>query len=88
MSRPFTMSIPQLIAGFQKAYIERNFGKLPEHIYLPPDLYDLAVEWVLEQFSTMVPPIDVRGATYHTMNGMVLHERTGYDIIVTSEELL
>jgi hypothetical protein len=90
MSRPDLTSIPQLIQGFRRSYELKNFGKRAEHCYLPHDLYVLTTAWIQDQFISGGIPAELLDAPAlaYTMHGMILHARDGYDIVVTSEELL
>jgi hypothetical protein len=88
MSRPLTVSTLQLVQLLKRGYEVQNHGAQAEHLYVPPDMYDMIVDHIDDTLiSGGLPAHLLDSAFSYVVLGLQLHSRHG-DIVVTREELL
>lgn len=88
MSRIYKVDIPQLLQGFQRAYIAQNFGAIPENVYLPDGMYQMVTEYIDDQMiSGGIPAELLEDVVQRTFLGMTIRRAFGYDVTVTRDEL-
>jgi hypothetical protein len=88
MSRPFTVSVIQLVQLLKRGYEHQNHGIQPEHLYVPTDMYDMIVDHIDDTLIGGGLPAELLDRAFnYSVLGMKLHSRHG-DIVVSREELL